>query len=151
MGLHPIPLGMRAEARDLLLERFPDGLSLHGLGYLFGSVPTDSAQIETFFELVRRAEFPSVRSRYTSIFASETVAQAQGFREKRCDSMGAIWELEFGADPFRADASCLKGTVPVVELEYLARLYWSGEPSGVDEPDWELVVAPPALVVQRID
>ena len=150
MNLHSIPPGIRPEARDLLEARYPDGLSHHGLGYLFGSVSIDSAQIEIFFELIRRAHFPEAPSRYSSIFASEQLSDAIEFRERRCASEGSIWELEFPASAFRADASCLKGTVPVFELEYLAHLYWSGDSSGIDAPDWELLITPPAIVSREV-
>ena len=55
-------------------------MSKHGIQYAGWAAFDGSVVSEWFFELVRRSEFPDRPSRFTSVFAFETLAEARAFR-----------------------------------------------------------------------
>jgi len=147
------------EADDLrahVAELFPDGLSLHGWQYMVERHdfirPTNSDAlfvnhnmvVELVFEYVRRAVFPSRCSRFQSFFAWESLEMARAFRK---DGQ-ALYRVE-SSSIFRADQSWLTLGVQNAIASLSAHRYWSGAPSGT--PRWEILLAPPVRVRERID
>jgi hypothetical protein len=147
------------EADDLrahVAELFPDGLSLHGWQYMVERHdvirPTDSNAlfvnhnmvVELVFEYVRRAVFPSRRSRFQSFFAWESLEMARVFRKE-----GQVLYRVESSSTFRADQSWLTLGVQNATASLSAHRYWSGAPSGT--PRWEILLAPPVRVMEHID
>jgi hypothetical protein len=136
---------------------FPDGLSAHGWRWFVNSHEqldprwggnldgARSAMQESVFEMVRREVRPTAPSRYVSMFACETQAEAEAF----CDRFGGVdkpvWRIEADAS-FRADMSWLAG-FRMLEMRANAERYWAQEPSR--QPQWEHIVPLPALVKDR--
>src|SRR5262245_15694032 len=128
------------EADDLRThvgELFPDGLSLHGWQYMVERHdfirPTNSDAlfvnhnmvVELVFEYVRRAVFPSRRSRFQSFFAWESLEMARAFRKEG----QALYRVE-SSYIFRADQSWLTLGVQNAIASLSAHRYWSSAPSG---------------------
>lgn len=68
-----------ADVPDLESE-WPGGVTAHGSAYA-SSTSFDGATVsEWMFELVRRNEFPEVRSRFQSFFTAESLADARALR-----------------------------------------------------------------------
>src|SRR6516165_10651975 len=84
----------KKELEDHLVELFPEGLSPHGwrfmldrYDYIRDPITNDAFvnhtwQVEFVFEMVRRAAFPKMNSRFQSYFAWETLDAARSFRKK---------------------------------------------------------------------
>ena len=128
------------EADDLrahVAKLFPDGLSLHGWQYMVERHdfirPTSSDAlfvnhnmvVELVFEYVRRAVFPSRRSRFQSFFAWESLEMARAFRKEG----QALYRVESNSI-FRADQSWLTLGVQNAIASLFAHRYWSGAPCG---------------------
>ena len=87
------------ELQDHVDFLFPEGVTSHGERYMLkGETPAIgvSPVIELLFEYVRRTHFPSCPSRFQSVFAFETIAQAVNFKTKYGTSGSLIWEGESG-------------------------------------------------------
>lgn len=139
---------------------FPAGVSQHGFEYALnnqrGSPTSDtSGTIELLCELVRRSAFPTKLSRFQSVFACQTVADAQRFAEQSLlkDENGmplqaTVWEVTTPTPPgHRGDMRLLSlGSNWLVAWTLMHR-YWQGESS--DEPLWELLLSPPVSVLRR--
>jgi len=108
------------------------------------------ATIEILFEYVRRSCFPDKPSRFTSVFAWETLDQARAFRKRYGE--GPIWEVECDERPFRADMNLVTLGKSVLTLSYSAHRYWSGLPGiNADVPPWwEVLLTPPVRVLQQV-
>lgn len=139
---------------------FPDGVSQHGEQYLLrGTSAADhvSPNIELVFEYVRRALFPEAPSRFTSVFGWETRADA----EVGCTlipTMGPgtpVWLIESDAG-HRADMGLLALQGSILSMSLRAHRYWEGGTLGEDDgtvghtPAWELLMAPPVRVIERV-
>src|SRR6516225_10070822 len=84
----------KKELEDHLVELFPEGLSPYGWrhmldrhDFLRDPITNDAFvnhtwQVELVFEMVRRAAFPKINSRFQSYFAWETLDAARSFRKK---------------------------------------------------------------------
>ena len=152
-------LALQTHAEDL----FPDGLSNHGMGYLFwqnvASFPLvagfyDAPTLETMrshcmdlvWEFVRRAAFETRPSRYESVFCWGSRDDASRFLAAIGGPPAAIWEVE-GDETFRADMNLLTmGTA--LETSHFAHRYWRGETRANVAPLWECFLAPGAVVTQ---
>jgi hypothetical protein len=113
---------------------------------LLPSKGISDAEIDLLFEFIRRVEFPTCPSRYQSIFACESLEDAQAFRDEH-RAGAAIWEVE-GKVAFRADHQLLDLSGTAMDVVERARRYWRGEPGG--SPEWELLLKPPVTVVRRV-
>ena len=146
----------KKELEDHLVELFPEGLSPHGWrfmldGYEYTRDPiTNDAfvnhtwQVEFVFEMVRRAAFPKMNSRFQSYFAWETLDAARSFR-KETQTMYRI-QAENG---FRADQNWLTLGTQGVATSLCAHRYWSGAASS--ESLWEIVLRAPVRIVDRVE
>ena len=144
------------EADDLrahVAELFPDGLSLHGWQYMVERHdfirPTKlfvnhNMVVELVFEYVRRAVFPSRRSRFQSFFAWESLEMAKASRKEG----QALYRVD-SSSVFRADQSWMTIGVQNTIASLCGHRYWSGAPSGT--PRWETLLAPPIRIMERID
>src|SRR5262249_54614946 len=100
--------------------------------------------VELVFEYVRRAVFPSRRSRFQSFFAWESLEMARAFRKEG----QALYRVESNSI-FRADQSWLTLGFQTAIPPPPAHLFWSGPPSG--PPGWKILLAPPVRIMERID
>lgn len=151
--------------QDHIEELFPDGVSAHGMGYLFWqrtfAFPAqpgfyDAAALDTMrshmidilFEYVRRASFRERPSRYRSIFAWASLEDAQRFAASTGTPGVAVWELE-GSSVFEADMNLLGLGLPLTS-SLAAWRYWSGEAKHDVPPHWEHFLEPGARVCGRV-
>lgn len=135
----------RTRASRLLLE-FQRGISLHGKGYLEGTMPEipfdskdqkailpgtlnagkwklDSSIIELVLELVRRNYFPDKNSRLTALFATDDIRCWENLLDKKNFLEEQVFELNVADDTPRYDASWLKfGSY----YGYDERAWWMG-------------------------
>ena len=142
---------------------FPDGLSNHGMGYLFWQNVMSFPRVAGFYddptlntmrshcmdlvwEFVRRAAFEQRPSRYESVFCWESRDDASRFLSAMGGPPAAIWEVD-GNETFRADMNLLTmGTA--LETSHFAHRYWRGEAKTNMAPLWECFLAPGAVVIQ---
>lgn len=170
---------LRAEGAGASVARmFPNGISQHGLRYLstvcsrvynapffnLGSLDGEPslAIIEQTFELVRRADFHGMPSRFQSMFCVDDQSDLDAWPEIMADG-GTLFEIT-PADTSRIarlDASFLKGgfteiiSGECVDVCYsfpmcaaLAYRYWSGELSESPKP--EVLVELPATAALKV-
>jgi hypothetical protein len=146
--------GLTPEVAPAAREWFPDGVTGHGLRYLHGAAAAPDVGTELLFEQVRRSEFDELPSRFTSIFAFESLRDARSFRARYPGQLpqGAtaqIWEVE-GDARLRANMALLDqhstGLVAMVN----ARAYWAGEP-GFGTELWEVLLDPPVTLGARAE
>lgn len=66
--------------------------------------------VEFIFELVRQKDFPGAPSRFTSLYASPTLIQAERWRDKFQSTQAAesLWEIEYGTEAKLYDATLLE-------------------------------------------
>lgn len=143
------------------LELFPNGVTPHGWNWFVScnqnmfyidqyGVTRWEPSTELIFEFVRRAEHPARPSRFESIFACETIDDAERFRNHFSSQSAAIWSVEAGQS-FRADMEALSmvDATPLHAALYAGR-YWSGEQAKPLEPFWEVLLTPPVTVIEMI-
>lgn len=140
---------------------FPDGVSRHGEQYLLrgsSSALLVAPNIELIFEYVRRASFPTMPSRFTSVFGWETPAAAAVGRSAIPGGIGpgtAVWLIEC-AIAQRVDMRLLAIEGSILATSALAHRYWEGGTLGEEDnapdhvPAWELLMAPPVRVIERV-
>ncbi|WP_216911293.1 DUF2441 domain-containing protein [Nocardia noduli] len=114
-----------------------------------------SVGLELVWELVRLNEFSGAPSRFQSMFAFESLAEAQ-----QCQVLdggdGTIWEVETDLPGFRADMSLLHTHPKMDSALQMARIYWSQSedydrsnlPPECGPPVWEILLAAPVHVVR---
>jgi len=139
---------------------FPNGLSEHGRRYfLNSSIPAALAiadpkargervgdeMLELMFELTRRASYLDRPSRFESVFAWKTLAEAKAFRARGGNSAAKIVRVE-ADDAFRADMNLLSMATTLV-VSYYSHQYWSGRRAPAANPTWEYLLRPPVRVV----
>lgn len=144
-------------ARDL----FPEGLTRHGAEYLlrlpflvasdFGPGIGEKISVlyepflEMVLEIVRVAWFADKPSRFSSVFAWQTLDEAKAFRDKY--NGGDIYMVD--ADPgFQADMKLVALGGTNIAALWLARQYWRGEASAT--PAWETLLRPPVVVGEKV-
>jgi hypothetical protein len=153
-----------AALQDHVEELFPQGVTYHGLSFLFyqntlafpihqGLYDTQSLNdmrsqaIDLVLEYVRRASFQDRPSRYESIFCWRSRDDATRFTSLIGNAGAPIVEIE-GDERFVADMNVLTfGTALGTSL--MAHRYWRGEPLPSGTPLWEVFVAPGARVIGR--
>lgn len=165
-GGPPIEIGMSVElgpapavyspgAGEELARMFPDGLTRHGITYMGGAPQDPSAwpswTIELFFEAIRRSDFMALPSRMQSVFAFESVLDAEtfigGFRSGQpCAIYRVSGDVGHRANMSLLQVNGLPGVVPFG----LARSYWLGE-QGPRPPLWELLLRPPVQFIELVE
>ena len=145
-------------------QLFPDGLSNHGLTYLYWQMTAAfplqasfydeaalgamrSHAIDLVLELVRRYEFRDPPSRYQSIFCWESLDDAKRFASQMTAGRAPVWEIE-GEAVNRGDMNLLGMSTALATWDR-ARRYWRREALASHPPLWEIAVAPVALVRHR--
>ena len=140
--------GLPADVPDLESE-WPGGVTTHGLAYACSMNFDGSTVSEWLFELIRRNEFAKTRSRFQSIFAVESLADARAFRHfvgvLSCPIVRVQGELAH-----RANMGLIRWNAPALGGLARAREYWRGE-HGIAAPMWELLLAPPVTVLDFVD
>lgn len=143
---------------------FPDGFSPHGLSMLYERKFTDSdfkePVTELVFELVRKLYFPDAVSRLSCLYASETLEQAERWKnvfqehlgEKENQTAVSLWEIEFEGTAKAYDAHFLSvppenGFSFMQEME-CAYNYWRGVRTY--KPLLELLVPYPVIVSRLV-
>ena len=141
-------------------ETFPEGVSRHGDRYLLSAGSSGKAVeplIELLWEHGRCAIAPAAPSRFQSMFAFETVDEAQQFRSEFCAGSGRVWRLETGHGGFRADLRWLSLRGSALEVAYAVSSYWRQQ-STADLPAqlsprtplWEVLLRPPIQIVDAV-
>lgn len=156
LGLSDIPI-TPIEAKRILDERYPAGLTMHGSRYFASSIPKSnegsyrSQLIENIFEYERQLHFPHLPSRFQAIFATETIEECKHWIDLLGCHNAVIWEIEYNSMPVKLDATYL--TFDIENLSFIsaaifASLYWGGKAS--DSPLWELLIPAPVTVIRQI-
>lgn len=154
----------------IMRKQFPSGLTVHGLSML--PARTRSADdfwepvIETVFELVRQLHYPDAPSRFTSLYASHSLEQAEQWRALWLKNFGcapsrliptSLWKIEYDTDARAYDASWLSAAVEceknVSKFSYLllmdsAQQYWSGKFQENSMPEL-LIPFPVTILCER--
>lgn len=148
----------------LAKKHFPNGLSPHGLSMLCSRKTSATAFheliTEVIFELVRQLDYPDAPSRMTSLYASQTIEQAQKWRSLWQKNFGdmlgqtgeSLWEIEYNTNANLYDANFLN-IMPEDEFSYtyaleFAHKYWQGSMS--ENPLPELLIPYPVTIVRMI-
>lgn len=154
---HPVinqSLEDSSEIESVLNAYFSNGLSVHGRQYSLQSYPfvqgalPFSQTIELVAELVRRLESPSCPSRMQSMFACETLTEAQAFRLEMRVPHGRIFEVDT-SEFFRADMRFLNLGATFGSTINLMQKYWRGVASA--NPFWEFLLPGPVTVIAQVD
>lgn len=150
---------------SLLLEyMFNNKLSNHGLHYINESLQNVGDNRPAFYaleyelELIRRAYFPQMPSRYQVMFAIDSLDKVYEWNDLfGCNY--SIWKIEFPEENhIIRDSNLLY--VPVQEQDGKqifcqhksfcnAYKYWNGELS--DNPRMEVLIKPPVKVIEKIE
>lgn len=135
---------------------FPNGISRHGESYLsekifywhdnqnnLDFIPYIPS-IELVFEIIRRANYPSLPSRLQSIFAFETLEEALKFKSQYSQVDCPIYIVEAN--------KCIKRDMSLLKLGFnisggitLAEKYWSAQQS--ENPEWEILLELPVKII----
>jgi hypothetical protein len=131
-------------------QEWPGGLTSHGIQYATSMQFNGETVSEWLFELVRRAEFPQARSRFQSVFAMASLADARAFRH----AIGGVLSVPIfrvrGELAHQANMNLIRSTAPAVSGLARAREYWAGQP-GLAAPLWETLLVPPVTVIERVE
>lgn len=154
---HPVinpGLEAASEIESVLNTYFSNGLSVHGRQYglqpypfVQGGLPSTQI-IELAAELVRRLYAPDRPSRMQSMFACETLADAQAFRSERGVPHARIFEID-ASEFFRADMRLLHLGAAFGSTINLMQKYWQGVASAV--PFWEFLLPGSVTVIAQVD
>lgn len=141
--------------KDIIDQRYPEGLSAHGDKYYAQQANKDTLQdilTENIYEYERKLHYPYKPSRLQSFFASETIEDTMLWVAKLGLVNYTIWEVEFEDDQFvKLDASWLgvdKDNLSFLVAAYFAEKYWSGESNS--RPEWELLIKVPVKVLSAV-
>lgn len=146
------------EFRDRLKLDFPHGITKHGHTYLFNpynyiknehgtSFIVYQPMIETTFEMVRQGHYSDQPSRFTSVFGVCTIEEANALKAKYFDGQGMIFKVS--CERFwKKDMSLLYTGGSFAGNIILARKYWEG--NSLQNPFWEVLMAPPVQVIEKI-
>lgn len=141
---------------------FSDGISYHGFHYLNESIQNVGGNQTSFYileyelELIRKAYFPNLPSRFQSFFAIKSIDEIQkwdGIFSKNC----TIWEIEFD------ESNCIirdsKLLIPVLKTgndiafspkdSFLYNYqYWNGYITK--NPRREMLIKPPIKIIKKV-
>lgn len=140
-----------AEMSSLVDNLFPCGLAPHGESYLINNSATirnKSEFIDWGLEFYRRGVYPEKPSRYTSLFAWDSVEKARYFRLTYGKPSDKIFTIQTN-NYHRGDMSLLKNDLSVLAFTYIMELYWSGDTVNL-EPVWEFICPLPITIGSEI-
>jgi hypothetical protein len=144
--LKPKSDGDLSPEQNAIRTLFPSGISMHGVSYLARLSLTDPKYtddqkhdlvIELVFEQVRVHSFSHHISRFQSIFAFGTYAEAAAFGE------GSVYKLSAEHEMKRYDMNWLRKKPSVDAIAADAFSYWSQLTMPGSEPRWEYLVSLP--------
>ena len=145
------------DAKNLIDNLYPSGISQHGRQYLFdkynwlydqqrNSYVSYLQIIEITFELVRLWKYADRPSRFTSLFGCMTFEDALKFKIEKCNNTGDIYKV-FADSYFQADMNLLyTATIPGNIL--IAEKYWTGQQGP--NPFWEILMTAPVRIIEKI-
>lgn len=158
-----ITLNKNSEISFIENKMFPEGISYHGFHYLDENYQNIGGNQPSFYileyelELIRKAYFPNLPSRFQSLFAIENLEEIQkwnGIFSENC----TIWEIEFDESNYvKLDSSLL---IPSLKADdknvtfspknsfFYGYHYWNGNISN--NPRMELLIKPPVKILRRI-
>ena len=153
-----VGLFTQPEAREVVETLYPMGLSGHGRTYLHNrhhflyddnknSYVSYMPMIETTFELVRLWKFPDRPSRFTSMFGSLTITDAEKFKSEYCGGVGDIYKVSTDSF-FKADMKLLYTGASFSGNINLATKYWNGESSA--DPYFEILMNSPVTIISKV-
>ncbi|MEK3699367.1 hypothetical protein NYE33_20555 [Paenibacillus sp. FSL R10-2199] len=141
--------------KDILDQRYPSGLSMHGDKYYATQANEGELQdilTENIYEYERRLHYPNLPSRFQSFFASETIETAMFWVSRIGLHNYNLWEVEFSEDKYvKLDAAWLgidKNNLSFPVAAYFSEKYWSGVAS--ENPQWELLIQPPVRIIRIV-
>ena len=149
-----VPFQTDRQIRQRIQELYSDGLSPHGIQYLFGELEfpdgyaSVSPVLELIWESVRRESFPERPSRYRSYYGVRTLDAAVAFREKSNSSTCSIYKLS-SDHYFEADMNLLSFSKCSMSTLDMAHRYWSGEISS--QPQVEILLSGKVAVLEVVD
>lgn len=140
-----------AEMSSLADKLFPCGLAPQGEGYFINNVAMIygiNEFIDWGLEFYRRGVCPEKPSRYTSLFAWDSVEKARKFRLTDGKPSDKIFTIQ--TDNYhRGDMSLLRNDQSVLAFTYRMELYWSGDTFN-SEPVWEFICPLPVAIGAEI-
>jgi len=148
------PSGIPEDFAGIANKFSPQGYSSHGINYFINPVmiTEKNSAIEFSLELFRRAFYPHLPSRYSSVFACDKYENSDAFRRSIADEFpeAGIYEIE-GDETLshRGDMSLLKNDCTTLVFADLLDLYWRGETVN-PEPFWEIILPLPVKVLKRV-
>jgi hypothetical protein len=152
--LYQLDLGHMPDLAKHFASHFPLGVSQHGAQYLNSTVTTPGGPaIELVWESMRRAQFPHRPSRFTSVFAWQTLDEAKAFQAVSNVPGATIWAVHAEVG-FVANMSLLNVGTSLLRATQLAELYWNGQAGpigiGLQAPSWEVLLTLPVKVLHRV-
>lgn len=142
---------------EVLMNTYPDGLSLHGDQYfarLGNPENNGNAFLENIFEMQRQLHYPKHISRFQSMFATDSIESALYWLERlKSDRTPTVWEIDVQHDDYvKRDASWLKLDInkpSFLSAIHSAKSYWSGK--FTDSPELEILIKLPARAMRKIN
>ncbi|MBF6989287.1 DUF2441 domain-containing protein [Cupriavidus sp. IK-TO18] len=135
-------------------SHYPMGVSRHGAQYLNSKVTAPGGPaVELVWESIRRAHFPHRPSRFTSVFAWQTLDEAKAF-QALAQTPAKIWAVE-AERGFVANMSLLNVSTSLLRAMQIAELYWEGHVGptdiGLQTPRWEVLLSLPVKALHSVD
>ena len=146
---------------------FPDGVSRWGAAFVAQAgrkldlapgmgadalSETHTTYAEFILELVRRSAWLDKPSRFSSVFAVKTLAEAKQLRAERGWGNTPIVRVD-GTPGHRGDMRLVGTASTILVAWYYADRYWSSQPHpmpGAPAPLWEELLLPTITVVERV-
>lgn len=138
-------------------DYFPNGISRHGENYLSHKIfywhddVTNKdfipyiPSIELVFEIIRIAKYPTLPSRFQSMFAFEKLEDALNFKSLYSKEDCPIYIVE--ANKYiKRDMNLLKIGFNISGGITLAEKYWSAQQS--ETPEWEILLELPVKIIK---
>ncbi|WGM00905.1 hypothetical protein [Arsenophonus nasoniae] len=140
-----------AEMSLLVDHLFPRGVSPQGESYFINNnakIYDISPFIDWGLEFYRRCVYPEKPSRYTSLFAWDSVEKARHFRLTEGKPSDKIFTIQ--TDIYHhGDMSLLNNNQTVLAFTNIMDLYWSGKTFN-SEPIWEYICPLPITISAEI-
>lgn len=143
---------------SVFFEHFPKGIGMHGLRHLTANLENNNSHyeecvVEIVFELVRQQFYPTMLSRLTSLYAVQTLEQAENWINifGNTIKVDSIWKIKYTNSSYPLDAKHLDANIndfSYIDLIENAHKYWKGQLS--DNPLIEILVELPVQVLHSV-